>query len=115
MSQYSYRYLEHESSELADVCHMLQCKKESVTYYQSKLASLSEHNERLVTKKDVAVDFSRSLAKRGHPSPCDGTVNSEYGECASSPKITVARKRTQTSGCVNLPTRKSARLGGKDT
>jgi len=93
---------------------MLQCKKERVNYYQSKLASLSEQDERRMTKMDIADDLSKSLEKRGHQSPCPSVDNGMCGEFVSSPKITPARKRTQTSEYINLPTRKSARLAGKN-
>ena len=85
---------------------MLQCKKERVNYYQLKLASHSEQNERQITNMDIA----------DRQSPCDGAVDAVMpGEVASSLKITAVRKRTQTSEYINLPTRKSARLAGKNT
>ena len=91
---------------------MLQCKKERVSCYQAKLASLNVQSERRMTKSDATDAISLEMC--GHQSQQDQTVEDRMSvECATYLKTTPARKRTQTYD-INLPTRKSARLAGKN-
>jgi len=86
-----------------------------VNSYQSKLASLKVPGERRMTKLDASITdvFSASLETHGRQAQLDETALDGMS-AASSLKITPARKRTQTSEDINLSTRKSVRLAGKN-
>jgi len=94
---------------------VLQCKKECVNYYQSKLASLNVRNERRVPELDISDVVIKSLETHGQQSQYDENVDGEMStQSATSLQITPARKRTQTTSAMKLTTRKSARLAGKN-
>jgi len=77
---------------------LLQCKKESVEYYQSRLACLNTQNVPQTMQSDDRSSVQLTL----------------HGE-AVAVEVTPRRKRTQAANDVDFTKRKSARLVEKKT